>query len=166
MNEDDFAAAAARTIRLTTASFGRLVGGALAMPTIARVMGAALLRLSHVIPLVRAIIAPREQPATTPASAVGLLGLWNNFQRSGLFGRQQQEVLGGGKAGALGAKVLSGLFLTTTREWAMSDPVWCVVLCVCLEMNQNADDVLFLGGGTFSDSRSSLWLVDNVSFFG
>ncbi|KAI9432728.1 hypothetical protein H4582DRAFT_1992420 [Lactarius indigo] len=131
MNEEDFAAAAARTIRLTTASFGRLVGGALMMPTIARVMGAALLRLSHVIPLVRAIIAPREQmpPTPMPAAAVGLLGLWNNLQRSRLFGgwRQEQEqqiVLGGGVAGALGGKVLSGLFLTTSQEWAMSDPVW------------------------------------------
>lgn len=130
MNEEDFAAAAARTIRLTTASFGRLVGGALVMPTVARVMGAALLRLSHVIPLVRAIIAPREQvpAAPMPAAAVGLLGLWNNLQRSRLFGgwrgeqQQQQIVLGG--AGALGGKVLSGLFLTTSQEWAMSDPVW------------------------------------------
>ncbi|KAH9034481.1 hypothetical protein EDB85DRAFT_1005320 [Lactarius pseudohatsudake] len=132
MNEEDFAAAAARTIRLTTASFGRLVGGALVMPTIARVMGAALLRLSHVIPLVRAIIAPREQvpAAPMPAAAVGLLGLWNNLQRSRLLGgwrgeqERQQIVLGGGGVAALGGKVLSGLFLTTSQEWAMSDPVW------------------------------------------
>ncbi|KAH8978886.1 hypothetical protein EDB86DRAFT_3089896 [Lactarius hatsudake] len=110
MNEEDFAAAAARTIRLTTASFGRLVGGALVMPTVARVMGAALLRLSHVIPLVRAIIAPREQRSR-------LFGGWRGEQE-----RQQQIVLGG--AGALGGKVLSGLFLTTSQEWAMSDPVW------------------------------------------
>jgi hypothetical protein len=139
MNEEDFAAAAARTIRLTTASFGRLVGGALAMPTIARMMGAALLRLSYVMPLVRAIIAPREQqlPTNVPAAAaVGLLGFWNNLQRSRLFGgwngqqqqqqQQQQLVLIGGKTGALGAKVLSGLFLSTSQEWAMSDPVWYV----------------------------------------
>ena len=140
MNDEDLAAAAARTIRLTTASFGRLVGGALAMPTIARMMGAALLRLSHVLPLVRAIIAPREQqqlPQNVPAAAaVGLLGFWNNLQRSRLFGvlngqrqqqqQQQQQVLwvGGGKTGALGARVLGGLFLSTSQEWAMSDPVW------------------------------------------
>ena len=168
MNDDDFAAAAARTIRLTTASFGRLVGGALAMPTIARMMGAALLRLSHVLPLVRAIIAPREPLPPTPlpaAAAVGLLGLWNNLQRSRLFSGwreqpQQQIVLGNG---TLSTKVLSGLFLTTSQEWAMSDPVWCVLfstnswhrrlmLNFCLL-------VLIVGGGTFSDSLSFLWSV-------
>ena len=129
INDDDFA----RTIRLTSASFGRLIGGALAMPTIARMMGAALLRLSHVLPLVRVIIAPREQQAAMPpAAAVGLLGLWNNFQRSTrLFGgdgwKQQQQQRGIGVGGsAWGGKVLSGLFLTTSQEWAMSDPVWYV----------------------------------------
>ena len=136
MNDDDLAAAAARTIRLTTASFGRLVGGALAMPTIARIMGAALLRLSHILPLVRAIIAPREQlpPNVPAAAAVGLLGFWNNLQRSRLFGgwngQQQQVVLVSGKTGSLGAKVLSGLFLSTSQEWAMSDPVWYVEVFV------------------------------------
>jgi hypothetical protein len=135
VNEEDFAAAAARTIRLTTASFGRLVGGALAMPTIARMMGAALLQLSHVLPLVRTIIAPREQMPSTPVppvAAVGLLGLWNNLRRSRLFGGdgggwrelQQQQIVLGKNGTALSTKVLSGLFLTTSQEWAMSDPVW------------------------------------------
>jgi hypothetical protein len=140
MNDEDFAAAAARTIRITSASFGRLVGGALAMPTIARMMGFALLRLSHVLPLVRVIIAPRERqiPATPAAAAVGLVGLWNNLQRSRLFGgwdnrqeRQQRIVIGNGNGTALGGKVLSGLFLTTSQEWAMSDPVWCVQYQFC-----------------------------------
>jgi hypothetical protein len=142
MNDEDFAAAAARTLRVTTASFGRLIGGALAMPTIARMMGFALLRLSHVLPLVRVIIAPRQQPPpqmpVPAAAAVGLMGLWNNLQRSRLFGGdgwredRRQVVLGNGSGSgngngtALGGKVLSGLFLTTSQEWAMSDPVWYV----------------------------------------
>jgi hypothetical protein len=33
---------------------------------------------------------------------------------------------GNGNGTALGGKVLSGLFLTTSQEWAMSDPVWYV----------------------------------------
>ena len=127
INDDDFA----RTIRLTSASFGRLIGGALAMPTIARMMGAALLRLSHVLPLVRVIIAPREQQAAMPpAAAVGLFGLWNNLQRFRLFGgdgwKQEQRQIVVGNGTAWGGKVLSGLFLTTSQEWAMSDPVWYV----------------------------------------
>ena len=135
VNDDDFA----RTIRLTSASFGRLIGGALAMPTIARMMGAALLRLSHVLPLVRVIIAPQPHATaittTPPAAAVGLLGLWNNLQRSRLFGgdgwkqqqQQQQRQIGMANMNATwSGKVLSGLFLTTSQEWAMSDPVWYV----------------------------------------
>jgi hypothetical protein len=95
-------------------------------------MGAALLRLSHVLPLVRVIIAPREQQPQTPlpaaVAAVGLAGLWNNLRRSRLFfggawdKQERQIVVGNGTA--LGGKVLSGLFLTTSQEWAMSDPVW------------------------------------------
>jgi hypothetical protein len=112
------------------------------MPTIARMMGFALLRLSHVLPLVRVIIAPRQQPPpqmpVPAAAAVGLMGLWNNLQRSRLFGGdgwredRRQVVLGNGSGSgngngtALGGKVLSGLFLTTSQEWAMSDPVWYV----------------------------------------
>ena len=101
------------------------------MPTIARMMGAALLRLSHVLPLVRVIIAPREQQAAMPpAAAVGLFGLWNNLQRFRLFGgdgwKQEQRQMVVGNGTAWGGKVLSGLFLTTSQEWAMSDPVWYV----------------------------------------
>jgi hypothetical protein len=88
------------------------------MPTIARVMGAVLLRLSHVVPLVRAIIgAPRGLPPTPPAPAFspgaaisGLVGIWG-----GAAARPT--------ALPVFAKVLSG-FLATSHEWAMSDPVW------------------------------------------
>lgn len=132
------------------------------MPTIARMMGAALLRLSHVLPLVRVIIAPREQQAAMPpAATVGLLGLWNNFQRSTrLFGgdgwKQQQQQRGIGVGGsAWGGKVLSGLFLTTSQEWAMSDPVWYVQYLRSFLVA----DFLILGGGTSLDSLSFSWFV-------
>lgn len=128
-DNNDFGAVAARAIRVTGASLGRLIGGALAMPTIARMMGAVLLRLSYVVPLVRAVIAaPRlPTPPLPPARAFSL-----GAALSGLLG-----IWGGGGAGAIarpaaavpvfgtgfGAKVLGG-FLVTSQEWATSDPVW------------------------------------------
>ena len=85
---------------MMVSSLGRVICGALAMPTIARVMGAILLQLSHSVPWVRVIIASRPSPpppsppplppplllppAPAPApSAVGaddLLRFWNCTQ--------------------------------------------------------------------------------------
>jgi len=127
-DDDDFGAVAARAIRVTGASLGRLIGGALAMPTIARMMGAVLLRLSHVMPLVRAIIAaPRlPTPPLPPAPAFslgaavsGLVGIWGGGGAGAVARPVAVPVFGTG----LGAKVLSG-FLVTSHEWAASDPVW------------------------------------------
>jgi hypothetical protein len=117
LDENEPGAVAAHAIRAAGAGLGRLIGGALAMPTIARVMGALLLRISHVIPFVRTIIAPRPPPG--PASVLaGLLGprlpLWR------LFGAADPS---NNWPGGFGAKVLGGFFVTS-QEWAMSDPVW------------------------------------------
>lgn len=91
--DEDPGAAAARAIRATGASLGRLVGGALLMPSIARVMGSILLHISHVVPLIRTIIAPLP-PSIPPAPhSLGPI--------STLFG-----------------------LLSTSQEWATSDPVW------------------------------------------
>jgi hypothetical protein len=127
-DNDDFGAVAARAIRVTGASLGRLIGGALAMPTIARMMGAVLLRLSYVVPLVRAIIAaPRlPTPPLPPARAFslgaaisGLVGIWGGGGAGAVARPAAVPVFGSG----LGAKVLGG-FLVTSHEWATSDPVW------------------------------------------
>ncbi|KAI9508053.1 hypothetical protein F5148DRAFT_1284464 [Russula earlei] len=121
-DENDAGAVAARAIRTTGASLGRLIGGALAMPTIARIMGAVLLRISHIVPLVRTIIAHRP-PVPPAAPAASLVGLWGAASVSALrlFGRA------GANAdldqSGLGAKLLGG-FLATSNEWARSDPVW------------------------------------------
>ncbi|KAI0287875.1 hypothetical protein BC826DRAFT_735103 [Russula brevipes] len=123
LDENEPGAVAAQAIRAAGAGLGRLIGGALAMPTIARVMGALLLRISHVLPFVRTIIAPRSPPG--PASAfVGLLGprlpLWR------LFGAANPS---NDWPGGFGAKVLGGFF-ATSQEWAMSDPFGMdVLLC-------------------------------------
>jgi hypothetical protein len=125
--DNDLAAAAARTIQLTGSSLGRLLGGALAMPTIARVMGNILLRLSHVLPLVRAIIAPRPLRHFPPAGGGGggALGLWSSTtERLRLFAGGGAVAVAGGLPGGLGARVLNVLFLATSQEWATSDPVW------------------------------------------
>ncbi|KAI0298469.1 hypothetical protein B0F90DRAFT_1818678 [Multifurca ochricompacta] len=115
--DEDLAAVAARTIRVTGSSLGRLVGGALAMPTISRIMGSFLLRLSHVFPLIRAIIAPRPPRTGGGGGLLGLFGASGGVPAIRLFGAQ-------GEPTGFGARVLSGLSLITTHEWATSDPVW------------------------------------------
>ena len=130
-NNDDLGlAAAARAVRVTDANIGRVIGGALAIPMIARLMGDILLRISHVVPLVRIIIAPRPplQPAT--AAVGGLVGLWGRarsaFRLFGGAGGADVAVVAGGHDGWLsgfGTRVLGGFFVMT-QEWAMSDPVW------------------------------------------
>jgi len=130
-NHDDFGlAAAARAIRVTDpSSIGHVIGGALAIPMIARLMGDVLLRISHVVPLVRIIIAPRT-PLQPAAAVGGLLGLWGRARSAfrlfgGAGGADVAVVTGGygGWLGGFGTKVLGG-FLLMTQEWAMSDPVW------------------------------------------
>jgi hypothetical protein len=131
-NHDGFAtvAAARAASCVTDASIGLLVGGALAIPMIARLMGDVLLRISHVVPLVRIIIAPRPPLPPAAVAVSGLVGLWGRarsaFRLFGGAGSADVAVVAGsygGWLGGFGTKVLSGL-LVTTQEWAMSDPVW------------------------------------------
>lgn len=120
-DEEDPGAIAARVIRVTGASFGRIVGGALLMPSIARVMGSVLLRISHVVPLVRTIIAPLPPlPHSGPIS--GLFRLIG-----GAPAVRHGYVHGWLNGSGLGAVFLRGLF-GTSQQWATSDPVWYVLL--------------------------------------
>ena len=129
---DGFAAAAAARAAncVTDASIGRLVGGALAIPMIARLMGDVLLSISHVVPLVRIIIAARPPLPPAGVAVGGLVGLWGRACSAlrlfgGAGGTDVAVVAGGygGWLGGFGTKVLDGL-LVTTQEWATSDPVW------------------------------------------
>jgi hypothetical protein len=151
-NHNDFGArAAALAIRVVNSSLGRLICGALAVPTIARMMGAILLNLSHVVPFVGIIIAARPPPPppppplplppTPPATIVGgLLGLWDcardcvrstfGLRASGRDNASTADirvrVVTGGddvRLGEISTTILSG-FLATSQEWATSDPVW------------------------------------------
>jgi len=147
-NHNDFGAvAAALAICRMDLNLGPLICGALAMPTIARMMGAILLHLSHVVPFVRIIIAsrpppppppPLPPPAATPTG--GLLGLWDctrDCARSALGFRGSDRnsastadihvVTRGNddRSGGFGTTILSRFLeisqkRETIREWATS----------------------------------------------
>jgi hypothetical protein len=133
-------AAAALVIRVMNSSLGRIVCGALVLPTIARTMGAMLLNLSHVVPFVSAIIASRRTPPPPPptplAAAVGgLLGLWDCTRDCvrPTFGLRVSDRVDASPADVCvrivtggdddGGTTLGG-FLSTSEEWATNDPVW------------------------------------------
>ena len=161
-DEDDHGAVAARAIRVTGASLGRLIGGALLMPSIARIMGSVLLRISHVVPLMRTIIAPLSPPfprlplSPRPVSKLIRLIRGETVQ----FGNPgyAQGWLGGN---GLGSLFLRGL-LSTSQEWASSDPIWYVSsffsfrgVCISVYLSM----FLPLGGEILSDLVFSLWSV-------
>ncbi|KAH9984303.1 hypothetical protein BJV77DRAFT_1038384 [Russula vinacea] len=129
---NDLGAVAARAIRVTGASLGRLVGGALLMPTIARMMGSMLLHISHVVPLLHTIIAPLPPPLPPPPpppppSPSGPIGALFGLIRGGVRDLPQPDVALRGGATVTrvgyGTAVLRGV-LATSQEWATSDPVW------------------------------------------
>jgi hypothetical protein len=121
---------------VTGASLGRLIAGALLMPSIARVMGSVLLHISHVVPLMRTIIAPLPPlpplppslPHSGPISTLVRLirGARADTVRVGYHGYVQS-------GSGLGSLFLRG-FLATSQEWASSDPIWYVssfsVVCI------------------------------------
>jgi hypothetical protein len=119
----DPGAVAARAIRTTGAGLGRLIGGALLMPSIARIMGSVLLHISHVVPVIRTIIAPLPPAIPPPRPSLASL-IRGATEQVGYRGDGGHGWLSGS---ALGALVLRGL-LATSQEWATSDPVWYVSL--------------------------------------
>ena len=154
-------AVAARAIRLTGASLGRLIGGALLMPSIARMMGSMLLHISHVVPLVRTIIAPLPPtllalPAPAPSGPIStLVGLIRGARDL----RPDVDPFGGGAPQAgYGAAVLRG-FLATSNEWATSDPVWYVIFALRALAGMTLLTMFFTytGGEMLSDLVFSLW---------
>ena len=128
-DEQDPGAAAANAIRMTGTGLGRLVGGALLMPSIARIMGSVLLHISHAVPLIRTIIAPFPAPLPPPRQSLFRL-IRGAAAQVGYRGDGAHGWLSGSSLGAL---VLRGL-LATSQEWATSDPVWYVLylsLSIC-----------------------------------
>ncbi|KAI8990432.1 hypothetical protein BD414DRAFT_413638 [Trametes punicea] len=110
---DDPAAAAERTLHVTTSSLGRFVGGALLVPTISKHMGALLFRLSKHSPLLRAFLAIRDHPATPPAAV-----------RIQLFNRPPNNDVG--LLRQIGSGLVAGINIlcSGTATWNEHDPVW------------------------------------------
>ncbi|KAH9943758.1 hypothetical protein B0H21DRAFT_877662 [Amylocystis lapponica] len=97
------AEAAERTMRVTNASMGRFVGGALMMPMISNYMGKLLLRLSHHSDILRKILAAKPPQRGYMAGACHT----NYVQQFGMGIREVVNLICGG-----------------TRVWADHDPVW------------------------------------------
>lgn len=124
-NANDAGEAAERTIRITGSSIGRLVAGALIMPSIANLMGRLLLRLSRSphMPFLGKLLAARPPLSTRLPSFWGshtlppeMEKVWQkgSFASMGEFGRVV----------SMGLRSLWG----GTRVWAESDPVWWAIL--------------------------------------
>ncbi|CCM05904.1 uncharacterized protein FIBRA_08142 [Fibroporia radiculosa] len=111
-DNDDPAIVAERTLRITNASLGRFIGGALVMPAISNYMGAILLRLSKHSDILRRFLAIR-----TPLRGVPVpLGGWVDTQPWSDMSYVKQ--LG------MGLRVALNLVCGGTRTWHEADPVW------------------------------------------
>ncbi|KZT68088.1 hypothetical protein DAEQUDRAFT_728363 [Daedalea quercina L-15889] len=104
----------AQTIRITNASIGRAIGGALFMPTIASFMGSVLYRLAKYSPTLRTILAIR--PPLVGRRRIQLLGPWLDSQ-----GFTRMSLL---KKVGMSLHVALNLVCGGTRVWYESDPVW------------------------------------------
>jgi hypothetical protein len=115
--EPDAAAAAEHTIRVSGASLGRLIGGALIIPTVSNRMGALLFHLSRWSPLLRRILAVRPPLRGLPPVAPPL---WRYPLTSC---HQWLELSRLGKI-AMAVRFAFGAVWDGTRLWAECDPVW------------------------------------------
>ncbi|KAI0028733.1 hypothetical protein K488DRAFT_57871 [Vararia minispora EC-137] len=115
--------AAERTIRITGASLGRLLGGALVMPYIASAFGNALLGLSRRSHILRTILAVKESaPRTAYQWEMGFTpkdgGLVGAIERAA----RREGLPAPGIGGTL--RILLRLLTFGHRAWIESDPVW------------------------------------------
>ncbi|KAI0712751.1 hypothetical protein C8T65DRAFT_807179 [Cerioporus squamosus] len=109
--DENDAAVAERTLRVTTSSLGRFIGGALLIPTISARMGSLLFRLSKHSSWLRAFLAIRDHPAP-PAPAIRL---YDGPTGSNL-----------GLLKQVGTGMVAGLHIMAggTPTWNSADPVW------------------------------------------
>ena len=109
---DDPAFVAERTMRITNASLGRFLGGALVLPAISNIMGSFLFRLSKHSSLLRQLLAVR--PSLNDQIRMGL--------RGGFAGGN--EDVGPLKQFGMAARVALNLVCGGSSVWVESDPVW------------------------------------------
>lgn len=108
----DPAAAAERTIRVTTASLGRFVGGALLIPKISNWMGAILFRLSKYSFVLRHFLAIRPPRMGPPE----VFGRW--------FDAQPWSRMTAAKQLGVGMHMALSVMCGGTKTFAECDPVW------------------------------------------
>lgn len=109
----DPVAAAERTIRVTSGSLGRFVGGALLVPAISNFMGSLLFRLSRYSSVLRRFLAIRPGRVHPPAD---YFAAW--FEKHPFDSGNPVKLMGDGMRLVLHA-VFGG-----TKVFADSDPVW------------------------------------------
>ncbi|RPD77147.1 hypothetical protein L226DRAFT_533143 [Lentinus tigrinus ALCF2SS1-7] len=109
--DENVAAVAERTLRVTTSSLGRFIGGALLIPTISARMGTLLFRLSKHFSWLRAFLAIRDHPAPIPTA----IQLYNGPPGSNV-----------GLVKQIGSGLVAGLHIMTggTPTWNAADPMW------------------------------------------
>ncbi|KAI0742782.1 hypothetical protein C8Q80DRAFT_1190793 [Daedaleopsis nitida] len=111
---EDAGVAGERTLRISTSTIGRFVGGALLIPTISNRMGTLLFRLSAYSPLLRAFLAIRDRPLS-PSYPAQQIRLFNTPPGSNAS-----------LMGQIGAGLVAGLNILCggTPAWSAQDPVW------------------------------------------
>lgn len=114
VDPQDAAMVAEHTIRVSGASLGRLIGGALILPEISNFMGSLLFRLSKHSLLLRRILAIKPPLKGPPPPPLGPYSLdqkyWNGISFVKKVGVMFRLVLGAAWGG--------------TRTWVECDPVW------------------------------------------
>jgi len=106
------ALAAEDVIQVTGSSLGRLVGGALIVPTISSFMGSLLFRLSHYSPLLRRFLSVRPSMMDVPPP----LGPWSYPDNWTKLSPIRQI--------GVAARLVLSVAWRGTRTWAECDPVW------------------------------------------
>jgi hypothetical protein len=109
------ALAAEDVIQVTGSSLGRLVGGALIVPTISSFMGSLLFRLSHYSPLLRRFLSVRPSMMDVPPP----LGPWSYPDNWTKLSPIRQI--------GVAARLVLSVAWRGTRTWAECDPVWYVL---------------------------------------
>ena len=110
----DPAVAAAETVRMSGASLGRYIGGALLIPKIANMMGSFLYQVSLRSSLLRSFLAIR--PPLNTRQAQTMWSLMNFYQpnRGPVTLNQMSS----------GVRIGLNVLLAGTKTWADADPVW------------------------------------------
>ena len=112
--------AAEDVIQVTGSSLGRLIGGALILPTISSLMGSLLFRLSHHSPLLRRFLAVRSSMMNVPPA----LGPWSYSDNWDKLSPLRQV--------GVAARLVLSVAWRGTRTWAECDPVWYAALAICI----------------------------------